>query len=62
MTNEIAIDAVFLASDDSNFVTGTELFVDGRAASRVAFGNAQPIHQAPEVFSASGGVERALRI
>jgi NAD(P)-dependent dehydrogenase (short-subunit alcohol dehydrogenase family) len=30
--DEIAAAAVFLASDDSTFVTGTELFVDGGAA------------------------------
>jgi NAD(P)-dependent dehydrogenase (short-subunit alcohol dehydrogenase family) len=29
--DEIAKAAVFLASDDSTFVTGTELFVDGGA-------------------------------
>jgi NAD(P)-dependent dehydrogenase (short-subunit alcohol dehydrogenase family) len=30
--DEIATAAVFLASDDSTFVMGTELFVDGGAA------------------------------
>ena len=30
--DEIARAAVFLASDDSTFVTGTELFVDGGVA------------------------------
>jgi len=30
--DEIARAAVFLASDDSTFVTGIELFVDGGAA------------------------------
>jgi NAD(P)-dependent dehydrogenase (short-subunit alcohol dehydrogenase family) len=29
---EIAHAAVFLASDDSSFITGTELFVDGGLA------------------------------
>ena len=32
MPDEIARAAVFLASDDSSFVTGTELFVEGGAA------------------------------
>jgi NAD(P)-dependent dehydrogenase (short-subunit alcohol dehydrogenase family) len=30
--DEIARTAVFLASDDSTFITGTERFVDGGAA------------------------------
>ena len=30
--DEIAETAVFLASDDSSFITGIELFVDGGAA------------------------------
>ncbi|MHC2462444.1 SDR family oxidoreductase [Bradyrhizobium embrapense] len=30
--NEVALAAVFLASDDSSFVTGSELFVDGGSA------------------------------
>jgi NAD(P)-dependent dehydrogenase (short-subunit alcohol dehydrogenase family) len=31
-TDEIGKTAVFLASDDSSFITGIELFVDGGAA------------------------------
>ena len=32
MPEEVAKAAVFLACDDSSYITGTELFVDGGAA------------------------------